>query len=113
MQNFCRYLNKHRVRIINYEYHQAEQICKGWFCLGQLNLLLNRLTVELRLPDHNGNEKMCLKSLLIDLLTSMDYCLFDPPKKSEMLPCCMALNLAEAIATNKQTGNFPSISALK
>ncbi len=27
VQNFCRYLNKHRARIINYEYHQAEQIC--------------------------------------------------------------------------------------
>ena len=33
-QNFCRYLDKHcdacgglRLRIINYEYHQAEQIC--------------------------------------------------------------------------------------
>lgn len=27
VQNFCRYLDKHRHRIINYEYHQAEQIC--------------------------------------------------------------------------------------
>lgn len=26
-QNFCRYLDKHCDRIINYEYHQAEQIC--------------------------------------------------------------------------------------
>ncbi len=26
-QNFCRYLDKHRARIINYQYHQAEQIC--------------------------------------------------------------------------------------
>lgn len=26
-QNFCRYLDKHRHRIINYEYHQAEEIC--------------------------------------------------------------------------------------
>lgn len=26
-QNFCDYLDKHRHRIINYEYHQAEQIC--------------------------------------------------------------------------------------
>lgn len=26
-QNFCRYLDKHRDRIINYQYHQAEQIC--------------------------------------------------------------------------------------
>ncbi|WP_250124877.1 ISKra4 family transposase [Chroococcidiopsis sp. CCMEE 29] len=26
-QNFCEYLNKHRHRIINYQYHQAEQIC--------------------------------------------------------------------------------------
>ncbi|MBH8554323.1 ISKra4 family transposase, partial [Nostocaceae cyanobacterium CENA357] len=26
-QNFCRYLDKHRDRIINYEYHQAEEIC--------------------------------------------------------------------------------------
>jgi hypothetical protein len=26
-QNFCHYLDKHRDRIINYEYHQAEQIC--------------------------------------------------------------------------------------
>ena len=26
-QNFCRYLDKHRERIINYQYHQAEQIC--------------------------------------------------------------------------------------
>lgn len=26
-QNFCDYLDKHRERIINYEYHQAEQIC--------------------------------------------------------------------------------------
>jgi len=26
-QNFCAYLDKHRHRIINYQYHQAEQIC--------------------------------------------------------------------------------------
>lgn len=26
-QNFCQYLDKHRHRIINYQYHQAEQIC--------------------------------------------------------------------------------------
>ena len=26
-QNFCRYLDKHRNRIINYHYHQAEEIC--------------------------------------------------------------------------------------
>ncbi|MBH8554068.1 ISKra4 family transposase, partial [Nostocaceae cyanobacterium CENA357] len=26
-QHFCRYLDKHRDRIINYEYHQAEEIC--------------------------------------------------------------------------------------
>jgi hypothetical protein len=26
-QNFCRYLDKHRHRIINYEYYQSEQIC--------------------------------------------------------------------------------------
>ena len=26
-QNFCLYLQKHRHRIINYEYHQAEEIC--------------------------------------------------------------------------------------
>ena len=26
-QNFCSYLDKHRVRIINYHYHQAEEIC--------------------------------------------------------------------------------------
>lgn len=26
-QNFCAYLTKHRHRIINYEYLQAEQIC--------------------------------------------------------------------------------------
>lgn len=26
-QNFCHYLDKHRDRIINYEYHQAEEIC--------------------------------------------------------------------------------------
>jgi hypothetical protein len=25
-QNFCHYLDKHRDRIINYEYHQAEEI---------------------------------------------------------------------------------------
>ncbi|MCC5657921.1 hypothetical protein LC608_13165 [Nostoc sp. XA010] len=31
-------------------------------------------------------EKMCLKSLLIELLTSMDYYLFEPPSKTEMLP---------------------------
>ncbi len=27
VQNFCRYLDKHRNRIINYEYYQAEEIC--------------------------------------------------------------------------------------
>jgi len=26
-RNFCQYLRKHQERIINYEYHQAEQIC--------------------------------------------------------------------------------------
>lgn len=26
-QNFCQYLDKHRHRIINYQYYQAEQIC--------------------------------------------------------------------------------------
>ena len=26
-QNFCEYLDHHRHRIINYQYHQAEQIC--------------------------------------------------------------------------------------
>lgn len=26
-QNFCAYLNKHRHRIVNYQYYQAEQIC--------------------------------------------------------------------------------------
>lgn len=26
-QNFCHYLNKHRNRIVNYQYYQAEQIC--------------------------------------------------------------------------------------
>lgn len=26
-RNFCQYLHKHRHRIINYEYYQAEQIC--------------------------------------------------------------------------------------
>ena len=25
--NFCTYLNKHRHRIVNYEYYQSEQIC--------------------------------------------------------------------------------------
>ncbi len=29
-QNFCAYLNKHRSRIVNYEYFQAEQLSKGW-----------------------------------------------------------------------------------
>ena len=26
-KNFCAYLNKHRARIINYGYYQAEQLC--------------------------------------------------------------------------------------
>ncbi len=26
-QNFCNYLNKHRHRLVNYQYYQAEQIC--------------------------------------------------------------------------------------
>lgn len=26
-RNFCEYLNKHRHRIVNYQYYQAEQIC--------------------------------------------------------------------------------------
>jgi hypothetical protein len=26
-QKFCAYLDKHRYRIINYQYHQTEQIC--------------------------------------------------------------------------------------
>ena len=26
-QNFCEYLEKHRHRIVNYEYFQSEQIC--------------------------------------------------------------------------------------
>lgn len=26
-ENFCAYLDKHRHRMINYQYHQAEQIC--------------------------------------------------------------------------------------
>lgn len=26
-RNFCNYLDKHRSRIVNYEYFQAEQIC--------------------------------------------------------------------------------------
>jgi hypothetical protein len=26
-ENFCAYLEKHRHRIINYQYYQAEQIC--------------------------------------------------------------------------------------
>ncbi len=26
-QNFCTYLEKHRHRIVNYQYYQAEQIC--------------------------------------------------------------------------------------
>ena len=26
-QNFCTYLNKHRHRLVNYQYYQAEQIC--------------------------------------------------------------------------------------
>lgn len=26
-QNFCEYFDKHRYRIINYQYHQIKQIC--------------------------------------------------------------------------------------
>ncbi len=26
-RNFCAYLEKHRVRIVNYSYYQAEQLC--------------------------------------------------------------------------------------
>lgn len=29
--NFCVYLKKHRHRIVNYQYYQAEQICSAWF----------------------------------------------------------------------------------
>lgn len=28
-QNFCNYLQKHRDRIVNYQYYRAEQICEG------------------------------------------------------------------------------------
>lgn len=28
--NFCAYIEKHRSRLVNYEYFQTEQLCKGW-----------------------------------------------------------------------------------
>lgn len=40
-QNFCEYLDKHRHRIINYQYHQAEQICEGSFWGGGVNSQAN------------------------------------------------------------------------
>ncbi len=54
--------------------------------LVRLNLPLNRLTVEQRFLGHNGNEKMSLKSWLIALLTSMDYCQFEPLQKLRCSP---------------------------
>ena len=30
-KNFRTYLKKHRSRIVNYAYYQAEQLCKDWF----------------------------------------------------------------------------------
>lgn len=36
-RNFCEYLDKHRHRIVNYQYYQAEQICEGSFWGGRIN----------------------------------------------------------------------------
>lgn len=29
VKNFCAYLERHRQRIVNYDYYQTEQLCKG------------------------------------------------------------------------------------
>ena len=40
-QNFCNYLFKHRHRLVNYQYYQAEQICKGWIGSGGVSSQAN------------------------------------------------------------------------
>ncbi len=66
-QNFCQYLNKHRHRIINYQYHQAEQICKGWFRCSGINGQANwpshqtlRSAVEARKCASSAGSSLCL-----------------------------------------------------
>jgi len=68
--NFCVYFEKHRHRIVNYQYYQAEKFIL--LTLVQLNLLLNRLTVELKFPAHNGILIMFFKFLLTVALILMD-----------------------------------------
>ncbi len=58
--NFCEYLERHRHRIINYQYYQAEDIAR--LALEPLSLRLNRLTEELKSQGHNGKRRMCPKS---------------------------------------------------
>lgn len=72
-QNFCQYLDKHRRRIVNYEYFQAKQICSIGDCAlsVQWNLPSNKLSGASKFQEHSGTKRMCPKCWLIAVLTSM------------------------------------------
>lgn len=55
-QNFCAYLNKHRSRIINYAYYQAEQLCSVGS--GAVESAIKQIGMRLKLAGaqwHPGN----------------------------------------------------------
>ena len=52
-KNFCAYLNKHRSRIINYAYYQAEQICS--IGSGSVESAIKQIGLRLKLSGAQWN----------------------------------------------------------
>ncbi len=52
-KNFCAYLNKHRSRIINYGYYQAEQICS--IGSGSVESAIKQIGLRLKLSGAQWN----------------------------------------------------------
>jgi hypothetical protein len=66
---------KHRTRIINYSYYQAEKLCS--IGSGSIELLLNRLEQGLKFLAHSGMLKVSTKSFPFVVLISMVCLLFE------------------------------------
>jgi len=68
-QNFCIYLHKHRARIVNYAYFQAEQLCS--IGSGAVESTVKLLGRRLQSQVHNGTGSLSIRCCNCDVPTSM------------------------------------------
>ena len=73
MKNFCAYLDKHRHRIVNYQYSQAEQLCS--IGSGAVESAIKLIGMRIKIPGaqwkiENVNQILCVRCAYLNgLLT--------------------------------------------